>query len=620
MLINKPYFNQFAKKYRKRDLQELLNRPWFSRIWTFQEIVLACDCVFICGEYTMSMDTMVRGIGYLHDISSALKSPKLLPTAWVYHGSLIEDDSVNNQDTVNLLIPTSTDTDISIELPRALETFYQVLRLWLTAKRPSRGTAIQDRLRLGVMSSFYDIQRPFGYVHRWVLNAETLWLQTLLLILVTYRALPTPFAFSKEWVAILIIPLWVLWGLFVFFLFFIPIWAWRYLPQRNYFAAKRSRTTDGNDTADGILQTLTSRKASNPRDRSYGLYGVLGNGGVHLSSPDYKKSEGQTYNELFVDLLRWNPQAFPLLVNAGESLVVHDGPSWVPGWDSLPDEPIMPLQARQPYTMHRCAIHADDATRGSQPDFELPNNNQTLRILGHLKDHVTFCTGTFQEICTPVPDNKTLRSHIMAILSWIGEVTKTTLAVHYSDSIERQEYIRNNYETGMETNTYTEVSTMSPNQSLPCILYFLLKRTSAASYTDQQFRRLREVFNILTPEHTSQYGTTNERLSVDQISDKISQDESLFKTFVEIINNLAKKTRRLFVTSEGFLGCASTRIVVGDMLALVSGLPAPLVLRPKVTGQDWYSTEYTVMSPAFVLGWMQGEVYEESKAEYIDLV
>lgn len=38
-----------------------LSRPWFSRIWCFQEVVLGTKCVVLCGDYHMPWDALLNG-------------------------------------------------------------------------------------------------------------------------------------------------------------------------------------------------------------------------------------------------------------------------------------------------------------------------------------------------------------------------------------------------------------------------------------------------------------------------------------------------------------------------------------------------------------------------------
>ncbi|KAI0857761.1 heterokaryon incompatibility protein-domain-containing protein [Xylaria cubensis] len=55
----------------------LLSRPWISRAWTFQELVLAQDITIMCGEQSLSWDHFIRGMwivacNYEYEISGIL--------------------------------------------------------------------------------------------------------------------------------------------------------------------------------------------------------------------------------------------------------------------------------------------------------------------------------------------------------------------------------------------------------------------------------------------------------------------------------------------------------------------------------------------------------------------
>ena len=41
-------------------IQDLSKRPWFSRLWTFQEAVTSKDIVFLCGKYSRTHDDLLR--------------------------------------------------------------------------------------------------------------------------------------------------------------------------------------------------------------------------------------------------------------------------------------------------------------------------------------------------------------------------------------------------------------------------------------------------------------------------------------------------------------------------------------------------------------------------------
>src|SRR5205814_72356 len=53
------------RAYRFEDLEDLLRRDWLTRGWTYQEIILACNPVIVCGNKSMPWDNFIRGIEYL---------------------------------------------------------------------------------------------------------------------------------------------------------------------------------------------------------------------------------------------------------------------------------------------------------------------------------------------------------------------------------------------------------------------------------------------------------------------------------------------------------------------------------------------------------------------------
>jgi hypothetical protein len=55
------------KRYSDEDTVDLLGRRWFTRLWTFQEFILAQDLMFMCGDHSLHPDEFLRGISYMRD-------------------------------------------------------------------------------------------------------------------------------------------------------------------------------------------------------------------------------------------------------------------------------------------------------------------------------------------------------------------------------------------------------------------------------------------------------------------------------------------------------------------------------------------------------------------------
>lgn len=85
----------------------------------------------------------------------------------------------------------------------------------------------------------------------------------------------------------------------------------------------------------GILQALRKRGAAEPKDRSYALTGVLQLIDAPLSSrPDYQKSKGQVYRDLFTYLVRCGPSNVSLLLDMRPG-GLPGAPSWVFDWAAV---------------------------------------------------------------------------------------------------------------------------------------------------------------------------------------------------------------------------------------------------------------------------------------------
>jgi hypothetical protein len=65
------------KRYSDEDTVDLLGRRWFTRLWTFQELILAQDLMFMCGDRSLHPDEFLSGISYMRD---AIGNTPFMPT------------------------------------------------------------------------------------------------------------------------------------------------------------------------------------------------------------------------------------------------------------------------------------------------------------------------------------------------------------------------------------------------------------------------------------------------------------------------------------------------------------------------------------------------------------
>ncbi|KAJ2995685.1 hypothetical protein NUW58_g1206 [Xylaria curta] len=146
----------------------------------------------------------------------------------------------------------------------------------------------------------------------------------------------------------------------------------------------------------------------------------------------------------------------------------------------------------------------------------------------------------------------------------------------------------------------------------PLDLIMLTNQQNSVNPTDARLKMTKAMYKMFCP--GGSHGT------VAEVIHALQQDKEIFDFFIEVINDLASNKRRMFVTSDGFRGCGSKDIEVGDRLALVAGVPAPLVLRPAASKQPWFETEYTMSCSAFVPGLMEELQFLDSNLKEIKLV
>lgn len=83
------------------------------------------------------------------------------------------------------------------------------------------------------------------------------------------------------------------------------------------------------------------------------------------------------------------------------------------------------------------------------------------------------------------------------------------------------------------------------------------------------------------------------------------------------VNEYLSRERIIFITRDGYIGTGPAGIQAGDRIALIAGIPVPLVLREMAAA----SGRFVVVGPAYVEGYMLGELHEKgSDLEVIILV
>ncbi|KAI1213360.1 heterokaryon incompatibility protein-domain-containing protein [Annulohypoxylon truncatum] len=627
----KSYYNgwkefRLRRAYKPEDFEELLGRDWFSRAWTFQEIILARNSVFVCGSDSLPWIEFMRGFGSLYNSSRART---ITPVTRLTHYS-------NAHNVV--VLEKEQQTPSTRYLPDTFRAFERVVRLWTGTSRSWAG--LRDRpIDSGPWTeSFYHFQESYINLHDSLLPHSTLGriyysltsFGSLLFILIPPLAVliyldntrPSKNADTAlgTWAFIT--------ALLLLAQYILTRWSWWWLPRKGSFgeADEYSDTRITRTLVEGVIQTLRQRQATNPKDRVFALYGVLERSGLSdLPRPDYSKPQGIIYHEFFQDIMRWQKSSMTLLLDAGARLKdnpdMRDAPSWVPDWSSPLPEPTVSANFFLSGKDRKF-----DATPGVEEYVRFTAKPNELVIRGHWDGSITYVTDVFHAVPNNLMYNDILqylaapRGPIASFIDWTCIVAFTSRPLRPRVSMFQTSGATYTALTGKRSLTTT---VLEPGDDADLFdAYFALTQQTATYGTSETFCAVEKVLDVFAWSRES-YGVENCNSYEARIGTAraLGRDTKVLKTFIELVNDLARNERRLFVASENVVGCGSKGAAVGDRLALVAGLPAPLVLRPtdpKV--KNWFNADYEVICSAFVAPWMDGSACRAGDMNEIRLV
>ncbi|RSL51284.1 hypothetical protein CEP54_011495 [Fusarium duplospermum] len=288
------------------------------------------------------------------------------------------------------------------------------------------------------------------------------------------------------------------------------------------------------DARDAIIYEIATRKATNPKDKSFGLRAVLGRIGIPLDDPDYDKDIYQIYRELFVRLLDWSGSLNLLLFC--DSSTMSTLPSWMPNLAIDPDKSWL--------------------------------NPKALAFQGGFEG-VFFRTPSQWSLT----DNKELivRGVHVCCVSWSsGKFYETSIADYASDE---QSHLHN----------------------IPMIhdlmrRYRKWKPTACANRHHVLLHWERKKLNGKDKRTLKEWGQMIRRTSImpDASMSAFSYLKShpaCFEFHIDMCNDLARRERTLFLTQPGTLGIGNgpANVQVTDLVTLVAGVSKPLILEPRGT-------------------------------------
>jgi hypothetical protein len=518
-----------------------MKKEWITRIWTFQEAVLATNIILVYGHETLSWDEFIRGALMLakttdvrvHSWLSLIKlwaqverreywNDKHLRRSIVFE---VEGDrAVSGREVEELPVSTSIRTYQLGFVAGGYQKWFKRVSILASLIPISIVAVIAGGIIYGATK---DDRYAFGFAFA---LAGFFFLFSLLL------QSTSPIHFLDIQTAID-----------------------EHLPVSGQYGA-----VNPHSITTGVLRALRSRDAKMPIDKVNGLKGVLAfldfpvkESPVSAKDPD---SAQIAYHPVFVDLVRWSANHNPgtprdprtdqigclnLIMDAG--LPGHpDVPSWVPMWDKSN------LISWMYWEDEDYLLRPDAA-----PQFS--SDLRQLTVQGMFVDSVSWCMA---DITSPRVSP--------------GEGDELSNVRNLMTLVSRQHGNPEDVRLGILEVLYGWTKDRVPRARHPIYNKW---------YKVIQGRSGMPGVNIETGTDMHDSGTRALTL--------ISKDQSIMNYHLERCGELAGK-RKIVMTANGCLGTGSIHICPGDKIAQVNGVSMPLVLRSD-EHQRW-----TLVGPLFL--------------------
>lgn len=600
-------------------LDNLFSRAWFQRAWTFQEYILSTNQIFLCGDKAISGDNLIGGLEALFQgfegtsvmptISRSVFSMRDLAVAWMNVSRLTQ---WNNHEPVRRPLPLAT---LHAYQQAALATLLKpstILAVWttytLTVSTLGFVVIFTVVILLGIIPAVLRREVSQLLTASWItpMSLVGMGLSASLLTLIAY-SLADIFSPTRRHRSSL------------------RRGNHRFpntcrqpgltLPPASSTVTPRKRS-DSSSIESGlskpqasdsetvhlaaILHALRERDATNPRDRSFALHGVLSRlEGFRLTSVDYSLSRTRIYQALVADFIRWRPDMTNLLLDAGwsragrgEEEEENPAPSWVPDWDIVCKK----QRAQGPglFTGQRIYRPHEQSFATSRWPAWADVDGDKLRVAGAWVGRVGFSSGRFLPVLTGQAADGVLQLSDTHPLIWSQMATLAAWVL----------YCRRNPAAVYE--------------SVPHVMFRVLRGLGSGPGRQRERNEFDAAYRVLSGVDSSVVDGAGAEV-VNAVRRHFGEMEDGLFTLnlaVRYINEYLAERRALFTTDRGHIGTGAPGVRVGDRLALVAGVSVPMVLREK-RGRGG---EFVVVGPAFVPGFMESGDVGMVSTEMITLV
>lgn len=580
-----------AWKVPKKDVEDLLDREWFDRAWTFQELLLAWNITIICGDNALDWGYLLGALQYCYESSETHE--------WFY-------------------------TDRGSK-GKGLRAIRELVSSWMNISRPTHwnGQEIRRALPDGDDSAESYQRAAERLVVRPKIGILNVWYWSMSALLFSIAAF-------LVFLLLVLVPIWATLGLkwaklavIIDAAVSIVVGLHFYGPTLSGTSTKRCHFRLGFSSPNvdavavhlsSIVRVIRQRKVSEPRDRSYATHGVLRRLGLPLTSADYRKSLGEVYQDFFTDLLRWEPCLISLILDVDHD-AFPDSPSWTPNWDALGPS------ARPEYVM--------DLKFQDKPANSISIDGSRLHVGVVWKELAIQVSSTFQTMDSDlfISDAEYFAwtwGQVLLLSQWMSLFCpKAPIEDRRPKRGIRRRSFFISEERIYDANIACVALDADPNP--PEISRF----DGNKDYYDNWVRLVNSVLpgliaidesNINTPFEATQDFIRSNYVGLSShrnIERNASTHRGAVNVMVETINRLSVLRRRLFSTTSGVPGSVSSNVDLreGDLVAKLEGVYWPLILRRT----DAAPEEYKVLGYAIV-PWRSGFDMKEKCADKLVLV
>jgi hypothetical protein len=345
-----------------------------------------------------------------------------------------------------------------------------------------------------------------------------------------------------------------------------------------------------------LLQHRRQSKATDPRDKVYGLLGIATNRGS--LAPDYRRSLAEAYMET-TRVLIVESRSLEVL-NATYPLErASDLPSWAADWREDLDGWQLGLRSGQngfPY----------HASSGSHPSIISSADQEQLKLKGFQLDRIQTVHDARSALACSADGTWLLATGQLracpASLGLTGTYAHTSepYSIAYATTLwadmmpysgRGSEYFNSflfsaTLAAMKAEEEDKEVSSETPSQSInPRVIREILTEPGAGEVPEQELSFLQDLPDGI----------------VSDASSLASKDGEVVREMVEFIGSMTHK-RVFFITEKGYIGIGFDCAQVGDIVVILLGGITPYVLRQ----QD---ENYLFLGESYVHGVMDGEAF-----------